>query len=219
MISKGNVSLSAALSDCDLTAGSLTSQAIKDRKPNPAGGIQLIGLRGTVTAMHVYLESAWNGAMNRRNGQKATFYTPSYKEAAMQTDYARLYCARNTNPDCGVEVRFQGKISSSGTYYLVGQMGGYGSTTAKSAQSQVAVVSASDGYLSGIQNVDWNVMNYSTYYAIQCNATLQLSSARPFITVVLGQYCFGPSHQPPSDGQSVINQQYQTGFRNVRVGG
>ena len=219
MISKGNVSLTAALADCDMTGGSLTSQAIKDRKPNPAGGISLVGLRGTVTGMHVYLESSWNGAMNRRNGQKATFATPAYKEAAMSTDYARIYCSRYSDPDCGTEVRFQGKIPSSGTYYIQGEMGGYGSTTAKSAQSQVAVVSASSNYLSGTQKVDYNNMSYSTYYAVPCNATLTLSSSRPFISVIIGQYCFGPDHQPPTDGISVINQRYHTGFRSVRMRG
>ena len=81
--------------------------------------------------------------------------------------------------DVWIEARNQGTISESGTYILSVVTARESATTQTGSQCQVAVVSASNGFMSGTVNID-----YSTFGLGNINQPISLTTARPYITII-----------------------------------
>lgn len=222
----GNISLQEAMNDTDQPwSNGLNSQPIKDRTSNGSSGISpdLRSLAGTVTAMNQNIDYTWNtGPKNRASAWAGTFINPAYKQIETSPNSVKLTASRNSNADCGVEMHYHGRIpTNSGTqrYQLQGKVKGFGSGNAREAPMQIFVFVHSDGYLQGGRfELLYQMNTYGTFSDRPINALLDINSGfGTYITIVLYQLCYGPDHQPPGEGSSVLNQQYYTRFENIRL--
>jgi len=222
----GNITLQEAMNDTDQPwSRGLNSQPIKDRTSNGSAGISpdLRSLAGTVTAMNQNIDYTWNtGPKNRASGWAGTFVNPSIKYIDTSPNSVKLTAARNTTPDCGVEMHYYGRIpanSGTQTYQLTGTVKGFGSGNAREAPMQIYVFNHNDGYLAGGRwDLLYQMNTFGTFSDRPINALLDINSGLgTYISIVLYQLCYGPDHQPPGEGSSVINQTYYTRFENIRL--
>jgi hypothetical protein len=81
--------------------------------------------------------------------------------------------------DIWIEARNHGTISESGTYILSVVTSRVESSGHLGSQCQIAVVSSSNGFMSGTTNIDFSSFGLGNF-----NQPIGLTTARPYITII-----------------------------------
>ena len=219
-VGKGTITLLEVCNDIDITDNkTLMNSRVQDRclslTPN------LRAARGTVTAHHRNVDTTWGVTpSNRRKMFKDTYLDPRTKAVTNQGEtfwQTKIESARNSVNDCSVEARMCGRADAGMNLIFEGKIKGFGSNNAKAAPCDIDVIGWQSGYFNGALTVLSSVQYYGTFSDRPFNQDFVVPSNRTWLTIIMRQYCFGPNHQPPGQGEAPIGTVYHTLFEKVRV--
>ena len=187
-ISKGNVSQSAVLSDLDLGAGSFRQRAVLNRAGKTGGNMSLSDHRGVACATQLNNFSITDAVPNNTNTGFGSFYPTRAGTGYVSGNQIVLTAGYSGSggPDgtSGHNTNF--KVTENGSYRITGTIDWTAENTYSLTYWQIALVSSSRGYLSGVTTNDlfYEGDQYGSSGIKTFNRTANLTTARRFITMV-----------------------------------
>lgn len=191
-VSSSQVSLKAVRQDLDLSAaGSMTERAVLNKVNKRSGPVSLSEFKGNVFGTQLVLHKNWGGLPWKqiRYESSGHLYEDRYGSDVFVSGNKIVVRVYENDDDNGMEARLLGKIEQSGSYRLTGKSFGRFSNYHTNTYLHVNLISNSSGYLSGTQNIDYRY-EQNKYFAEgdkSYNTTVSLTTARPYITLVLRQ--------------------------------
>lgn len=190
----GSISVTQVRQDCGLAAAGsmILDRAVQNRIGQSSGGYSLSAHRGLVTRPQLSIVGNWNDTMTRKDvGYKG--YSPEWSDSSVSISGMNVICGvRQTGyggGDAGAEYRVNNTIGQDGLYRITGSVScTYDSSYRGTLQYQIAVVSGTHGYLQGITRIEHIDNNDPTgiYGSSKTfNATMQLSTSRPYISMIM----------------------------------
>lgn len=203
-VSKTAPSLKQALACRSLGSGALTDWRVREL----LGGRQdrnytLYDLRGSIIGQPSNVTGGWNstpsangyfykGYANDTGEQLMSNASITFGDESGTPLYRWVKQMGNSpgggQPDSTMEVRAPGRITASGTYSLEWEMMAHGNGFYTNSAFGIAVASSSSGYLVGTTVLDFkreDPLVYSPSYWSFSSATVSLTTARPYVTVIL----------------------------------
>ena len=188
-VSKGDVSQSAVLSDLDLGAGSFRQRAVLNRAGKTGGNMSLSDHRGVACATQLNSFNV-NDAVVKNTNTGFGSYWPSLAGQGYVSGKQIVLTARYSGgggPDGTSAHNTNFKVTESGTHQITGTIDWTSEDSYYNTYWQVAIVTASSGYLAGTINNDlfYEGGQFSSSGIVTFNQTVNLTTARPFATMIL----------------------------------